>query len=84
MILPESNVNKWAKWIEGLIEEIVDGTHSYHVNSDGVTYRINRQDLNKSCLTSTNQDHHNQHANVSYRLNRVRKQLKWMTYHITS
>ena len=28
------------KWKEGVIEEMVDGnTHSYHVISDGVTYR---------------------------------------------
>ena len=37
------------KWKEGVIEEMVDGNiRSYHVISDGVTYRRNRQDLNKS------------------------------------
>ena len=61
------------KW-KGVIGEMVDGnTHSYHVISDGVTYRRNRQDLNKSCLTSINQDPPNQHANVLHRPNRVRR-----------
>ena len=61
---------------------MVDGnTHSYHVISDGVTYRRNRQDLNKS---STNQDTPNQPDNVLHRPNRVRKQPKWMKDYVTS
>ena len=56
---------------------MVDGnTRSYHVISDCVTYRRNRQDLNKSCPTSTNQDPPIQPDNVLHRPNRVRKQPK--------
>ena len=81
------NPQKLSKriWKEGVIEEMVDGnTRSYHVISDGVTYRRNRQDLNKTWLTSTNQDDHNQHANVPHRPNRVREQPTWMKDYITS
>ena len=73
------------KWKEGVVEEMVDGnTRSYHVISDGVTYRRNRQDLNKSCPTSTNQDPPNQPDNVLHRPTRVRKQPKWMRDYVTS
>ena len=64
-------------WKEGVIQEMVHGNaRSYHVIIDGVTYSRNRQDLNKSCPTSTNQDLPNQPDNVLHRPNRVRKQPK--------
>ena len=73
------------KWKEGVIEEmLVCNTRSYHVISDGVTYRRNRQDFNKSCPTITNQDLLNQPDNVLHRPNRIRKQPKWMKDYVTS
>ena len=64
---------------------MVDGNlRSYHVISDCVSYRRNRQDLNKTCLTRTNPYPPNQPANVLHRPNRVRKQPKWMADYITS
>ena len=73
------------KWKEGVIEEMIDGnTRSYYVISDGVTYRRNIQDLNKSCPPSINQDPLYQPDNVLHRPTRVRKQPKWMKDYVTS